>query len=123
MIVTVYDVATGQIVGTLSGRGLTPEALEQAGLAYIEGRVPAGSYIDLKTKEPLPLLTFDLSIETNRVTGIPAGSQALIGRETVAVDDGQIEFDVGHPETITVALTHPIYEPLTIEVPCAPDQA
>lgn len=117
MIATIYRQADGAVLRVICG----PEAaiVEQLddGVALAEGNW-LGWRIDTTTGEPLPLLAFEVDISTNLVTGIPPGTFAEpLGLDPVIVDDGVIEFEVNWP-LVRLRLNHPLYEELTVEVPC-----
>lgn len=78
--------------------------------------------IDLATDTPHPLLAFDLTVEPNRIAGIPVGTKAIVGvKGTEAIDDGELSFAVDYEQTFRVILQHPLYAMWEGEVTCAPD--
>lgn len=121
--ITIYDRATGQIVRWKRVAFGTEPILLRDGEDWIAGRFDDGQfYIDPASGQPVPLRSFDVTVEPNRIAGIPPGSSALVKVTRYPVDDGEIVFEVDYPELLRVRLTHPLYHPLDVEVACAPDQ-
>lgn len=65
-------------------------------------------YFDIVTGAVKARLPFDLTIQRNKISGIPAGTTAFIG-DFELVNDGEIEFIADVEETLRVSLDHPHY--------------
>lgn len=117
--ITIFDATTGAIRCRTAIAAGTEDNQCRDGEAWVEGwHDNTEARIDPVTLDVLPLLAMDVDIEVNRVSGIPAGTTALVNGEIHTIDDGEIEFEVTYPQTFTVMLLNPLYPPLTIEVPC-----
>ena len=121
--ITVFDVATGQVVGWRRvDMGREPIVLPE-GRDWIAGHVDdATHYVDPVTHEPVPLMTFDVTVSHGVVSGIPAGSSAMVNLERFAVDDGSLELEADYPQVLRVTLQHPLYLIAEVEVACGPQE-
>lgn len=119
MIATFYLSATGQITRVIDAPAVAIPAQVDSGEAWIEGDWLRGWRIDPETKQPVALMQFAVVVSANRITAIPAGTVVRTGGDAPEVcDDGEVDFVVTYPTTITVHLAHPHYEPATVEVTC-----
>lgn len=119
-VITIFDAETGAVHCALSA-DVGDEARQcREGQNWTLGH---HERVDPVTGLGLALLEWDLTIETNRLSGIPPGAEAIVGlhRETVG-EAGEIVFELGLPQTVHVTLIHPLYRPLDdmIAVPCEP---
>lgn len=121
--ITIFDRATGQIVGWRRiAMGREPIVLPPEH-DWIAGHIDdAVHYIDPETGAPAPLKTFAIAVSHGRVTGIPAGTKALVRLAPLIIDDGELEIEAVYPEAVEVVLSHPLYEPVWLEVPCGPNE-
>lgn len=121
MIISIYRISDGRIDRVASVKEGREDAACLPGESWLLGDHDDGKYrVDLDTMQVVPLMTFDPVIETNRISNIPEGSTALFAAMKAPINDGFIELSVEYPELISVLLTHPLYQPKTFEVPCAP---
>lgn len=119
-VITIYDATTGAI--RCWGMCVVGDEVVNEGEAWIEGgHDNTYVYIDPQTLEPVPLLTFDVEIVGNQITGIPAGTEAYVWGQMEVVDDGELTIEVEDPLEVRVTLHHPLYTPLTLEVNCEPN--
>lgn len=124
--ITIYSQFNGAIRVMTSARSV--EEANQfclIGDAWIEGHYPDHIYrIDLETRQPVPLLKFQdvVTIETNRITGLPANTRGIInGSAFKAPEDGVIEVTVAYPQTFrNCIMLNPLYEAFIFELTCAP---
>lgn len=125
--ITIYVAATGAI---LRNEWHTPEALSTMmdALApesadYLIGvHDPVTTRIDPVSRMPQPLLAYSLTVTTNQVSGIPAGSKVFVpSLGWQQVDDGVLDIDLelALPEDVVVEIINPIYAPdQKVSVPC-----
>lgn len=124
-IITVYVIETGEIVKTTGIPVGTEDDQCEPGQAWIAGERPAGAgRLDPATLDYLPLMDWNLTIEPNRVSGIPNGTAMSIPGvlDEQSPPDGIVEITVAFPQVIKIRLSHPLYlDLLPVEVPCAPE--
>lgn len=65
-----------------------------------------------------PIKEFAVTVASNRVANIPAGTRAMVGAASEIVNDGILELDVNYPTIVRVVLDHPHYRMKAVEVPC-----
>lgn len=123
--ITVYSTSTYLIHYTMTAQAGTEDDLLGEDEDWIMGSFDAADYyIDADTLDPVPLKQYELTIEANRLAGIPPGTVVFVGgvRVTMDEDDDEIVFDLPLPQTVHVTLSNPYYQPLDdmIEVPCTP---
>lgn len=129
-VITSYDLATGAF---LRSRRLTGDLwVVRDGEGWKPGRHDPGLVrVDLATGEIVPLMTMALTIETNRVTGLPPGSWAIVDLVRVpplgegTIDDGELELaakiegGIAVDHVARVTIQSPLYFPvLDLAVPC-----
>lgn len=117
--VTVYSTVDGRIDGYRSvpiDGGGTP----RPGFGWKDGR--HSGRIDLETGEAVPLLDFNAVVTTgeNWIAGIPDGTQVMCHSRLREPADGRIDFVVDYNDTVTVKLSHPLYEMKSYQVVCTP---
>ncbi len=121
MKATFYYLDSGAVYGLIEA----PKDLldiQDPALGYIEGDYLHGYRIDLNTLEPVLLLDFSPVVTINSVSNLPGGTVVQIGEDPpTTIYDGSATFEVVSPDTITVQLKHPHYNPLEVEVPCEPN--
>jgi hypothetical protein len=121
--ITVYDLATGEPLysaGVNEGREADC-CLE--GQGWIKGKISGGLHrVNPETGRKCKRFEFKPRISTNRIANIPPGTEAHIGLRKFIVDEtGEIEFDLPHPQSVSVQLVHPLYRHVPpFEVPCEP---
>jgi hypothetical protein len=120
--ITVYDLATGEALYSAGVNEGREDDCCVAGQGWIKGKVASGLHrINPATGRKVKRLEFKPKIETNRIGNIPAGTVAHIGLRKFTVDDGEIVFDLPHPQTVSVQLAHPLYRHAPpFEVICEP---
>lgn len=118
---TYYRIDTGEIVGWGPAPGEDDEMAP--GVAWIEGTHDnTFERIDLATRLAVPLRKYDLTIQMNRVAGLPQGVTAFVaGEPPVVVEDGDLTFTVDYEQSVHVTLQCPTYEHATIDVLCSPE--
>lgn len=121
--ITIFDRATGAIKRQQRVAFGREAIIIAADEDWIAGRHDDGAvYIDPASHEPAPLKTFDVAITPNTITGIPAGTWAIVDLRRVpsegTIDDGELILSVAMPHTAHVVLQCPLHHPLELEVPC-----
>lgn len=118
--ITIFDLATGAVHSTTSSDIGDEDAHCREGQGWIPGM---HERVDPATGEGHPYLEWDLTIETNRLSGIKPGATAYVGLERYEIGEaGEIVFDLALPQIVHVSVTHPLCRPLEdmIAVPCEP---
>jgi len=64
-------------------------------------------------KKPL-----QVTVSTNRVSGLPAGSKVAVDGELRNVESGSIEFEVDYPQLLKVVVFNLKHLDTVVEVPC-----
>ena len=124
--ITIYDHATGadfiyRSVDMGAGPILPFELKDDQG--WYDGFLDEGRfYIDVASGEPVEKTEMPVTVEHGHITGIPAGTSAIvrIGRLAEPIDDGVLEIAAAWAETVRVVLQHPHFLPAELEVPCGP---
>ena len=75
-------------------------------------------YYDIGAKQVRQRTQMAYQITTNTISGLPAGTKAIVKGELLTVDDGSLELDVLHPENVRVLLMHVKFYDTEVEVPC-----
>lgn len=124
VVISIYNLATGALRHVTGVPAGTEDDQCGDGEGWLPG-APAtadGSRVDLETLTFVPLLTYDLTITTNTVSGIPLGTQVWVHDQPPAMigPDGIIEVTAQWAETIKIKLFNDLYHFMQIEVPCAP---
>ena len=113
--ITLYDSATGEITG---------QQVLKPGQELHLGFVPLGShYIDIASGEPAEKGEMPVSIDGNRIVGIPVGTTAIVNLEKQAqtIDDGDLDMPASpYPQTFHVTLQHPHFVAWSGEVEYVP---
>lgn len=78
-------------------------------------------YLDIESMTVQQKMPYDLTIEYNRVSGIPVGTTVVMPEGIHVVDDGEIEFEADTPEVVNLILNHPHYQEQFIEVMTGPE--
>lgn len=115
---TAFFDATGKCIGIAEGDQMNivfPEAAFRSLVGL--NASPNSIYCDT-SGEVLSRQPFNLSVSTNVIEGLPAGTQVVMPTSDVVVDDGRLELEVAYPQTLRVTLVHPHYLEQTVEVPC-----
>lgn len=96
----------------------------RAGLDWIEGTFDAGTHcIDPKTGQPVPLPEMAVTVDGNRISGIPEGARASVRMRRAEHKDGVLEIAVDHPETVPVRLSHPLFQAWRADLALVPGEA
>lgn len=112
-----YDLTTGQILSWGSVPSTFLSMQERPGQGVLEADVTAEThYIDILTLQPHLLGVMALSVSGGTISSIPIGSFAEIDGTQYAVNDGVLEISSPVSITKTVKITHPHYQPTTVEV-------
>jgi hypothetical protein len=120
MIVTFFSLAHGGTTRLVSGSAEAIAANAEPGEDWIEGSWFKTHYIDLDTREPVPLMEMNLVVSTNFVGDLPTGTLALVEHydEVLTVDDGTLEIESPFNDALRVELWHPHYHPISLKVTC-----
>ncbi len=121
--ITIFDRETGRIWGHRRVDFGTEAILLPPDRDWTHGRFDDGAWrIDPTTGEAAALEPMAVAVSQNLVSGIPAGTKARVGINTVPelIDDGTLELEAEYPELVDVTLTHPLYLPWEGQVPCGP---
>lgn len=123
-MITYFDLATGLIqCSGLAKVGQEDENI-RPGLGWTNGiHDPATHRINPATKRANQLPALPITVADGQITGIPAGTDAIIRNERVRIDDGAIIFDPSHglEETVAVTLVNPAFREIAepVMVLCA----
>lgn len=120
MSVAFFD-ATGRVMVIADGSDARPPSAP-AGALFMADDLPEGAqandiYYDIDAGALAYRQPFALTIERNRISGIPTGTLAMMPDGSEVVEDGEIEFVADIEEGILVALDHPhhVYEVVSVE--------
>jgi len=121
--ITTYDASTGAgFIYRWVDMGVEP-IIPGEGRDWYRGFLDEGRfYIDVASGEPVEKTEMPVTVEHGHITGIPAGTSAIvrIGRLAEPIDDGVLEIAAAWAETVRVVLQHPHFLPAELEVPCGP---
>lgn len=107
----VLAIADGIVMGPPSGT----EYEIEVGLSATVNTI----FYDTVAGEVKPRQPFDVTIERNKISNIPAGTLAFTGDFEI-VDDGEIEFLADVEDTLFILLDHPEYLSETVIVETGP---
>lgn len=105
---------TGKCLGIVDGNGEIPDAAASASVPH--GTSPNSIWYD--GAEVQPKTPFEVQVSPNTVSGIPAGTEAVLTSSVVVVDDGTLELEVDYAQTVRVTLLHPRHYETSVGVPC-----
>lgn len=101
---------TGDILGTITQPDNQPAQPNS-----VEGLYSASDYV-WDGEGMKEVSDWDPVVETNKVSGLPAGTKVSWGASEVVVDDGEVELDLVPGQRITVMLRADGYAHKHVEV-------
>jgi hypothetical protein len=105
--ITIYHLKTGRIDCVTSAEPGAERLVP--GYGFVEGRVD-GTFHRIEGGAAVPLARFAVTVDGNRITGIPAGTMAQVEGQTVKVSRGRLDIAVDWPQAVRVSLFHPDYQ-------------
>lgn len=121
--ITIYDRETRQPVEYRRiAFGSEPIVIAE-GQEWYRGFVDATHYFG-EDGEPVEKPILPITVEPNRIVGIPIGTSAIVDlqRQAGTIDDGDLTFDEPYPQTFHVTLEHPLFLSWTGEVDYDPGE-
>lgn len=118
--VTYYDKSNGKILFTTTVvAGNEESKFPSRDFGWVEGDFNDAQHrIDLDTGVPVPLYEFDLTVTSNRIDNIPAGTTAVYLEYRDVIDTGYLEFECEYEQKVHVILLKDLYAAVSIEVLC-----
>ena len=122
---TIFDAATGAILRNEDVVAGTEHTACFEGEDWIAGYAdPAAQRIDLETLLPAAKHTYNITITTGTISGIPPGTTVFCPETSTheVCNDGEfgIDVDLGQPQVFDVFLFNPLYLDLSgpVSLPC-----
>lgn len=57
-------------------------------------------------------------VSANKIEGVPSGTLAYVGSDSMVIEGGVLELEVDYPQIVQVLLTHVRHIEKVVEVPC-----